>query len=496
MQSKCPIQRETAMTKGLHVLAPLVLVAALLGLHCGGGGSNTPSTAALTTAPTITSFLASPTLITAGQTATLTGVFGNGTGAITNNLDSTVVTMTSGTAVTVTPTTTTTYTLTVTASGLSVTQAATVTVTAATTATTAAAPVITAPASLATGLIGAVAITATVQDPTVVMAVDYQIDGADLGSAPAAPYTFTLPATGAYTSGQHVFRARSRDAAGNPIDPQFATNGYVYVYYTASSPTTHNRISRLTADPANPDQMLAGSELPLVDLPTLLATNHNGGALHFGPDGKLYAGVGNNAVNANSPSLATPLGKILRLNPDGTIPPDNPFIATTTGINQAIWAYGLRNPFTFAFQPGTTRMHINDVGENTWEEVNLGVAGANYGWPSTEGPTTAAGITGPIFAYGHTSLPPGQPASTGTFLPGSAIVGAAFDPPGSTWPAAYLGSYYFSDLVGGWVVRMQLASMTVSTFATGFGSIRNLAFGLDGALYVLTRAELQRITPP
>jgi len=545
-------------------------------LHCGGGGSTTPSTAAGTSAPIIVSFTAIPSTVPAGTSATLTGVFSNGTGTIDNSVGA----VTSGTGVTVTPLATTTYTLTVTpASGTAITQTATVTVTAATPGPGLAMPAITAPASLATGLTGAVTITATVPDPTAVAGVDFQIDGAALGSAPGTPYTVTLPATGAYTSGQHAFRARSRDAAGNtspwsqPVvvsfggsvalpsgfaisaltgtlnaatamgvapdgrffvceqggtlrifksgallptpfatlpttandergllgvtfDPQFATNGHVYVYYTASSPTIHNRISRLTADPANPDQMLAGSELALVDLPTLLATNHNGGALHFGPDGKLYAAVGNNAVNANSPSLATPLGKILRLNPDGTIPADNPFIATTTGLNQAIWAYGLRNPFTFGFQPGTTLMHINDVGENTWEEVNLGAAGANYGWPTTEGPTTAAGITGPIFAYGHPSLPPGQPASTGTFLQGSAILGAAFDPPGSTWPAAYLGSYYFSDLVGGWVARMQLASLTVSTFATGLGSMRDLAFGLDGALYVLTQTGLQRITPP
>jgi glucose/arabinose dehydrogenase len=135
------------------------------------------------------------------------------------------------------------------------------------------------------------------------------------------------------------------------------------------------------------------------------------------------------------------------------------------------------------------------VGENTWEEVNLGAAGANYGWPSTEGPTTAAGITGPIFAYGHPTLPPGQPVSTGTFLQGTAILGAAFDPPGSTWPAAYLGSYYFSDLNGGWVARMQLESQTVSTFVTGLDGMRDLAFGLDGALYVLNENGLERIAP-
>ena len=118
-----------------------------------------------------------------------------------------------------------------------------------------------------------------------------------------------------------------RGLLGITLDPAFAGNGFVYVHYTAA---THNRISRLTAGPANPNQMLAGREVALVDLPDLVATNHNGGALHFGPDGRLYAAVGNNAVNANSPSLTTVLGKMLRYNPDGSIPPDNPLVSVST----------------------------------------------------------------------------------------------------------------------------------------------------------------------
>jgi len=204
--------------------------------------------------------------------------------------------------------------------------------------------------------------------------------------------------------------------------------------------------------------------------------------------------VGENGVATNSPSMDTTLGKLLRYNADGSIPGDNPFYTTATGPNRAIWALGLRNPFTFAFQPGTPRLHINDVGQDTWEEVDLGQAGANYGWPSTEGPTTAPGITGPLFAYGHPDALPGQPESSGTFLQGEAILGAAFDPPASTWPAAYSGSYYFGDLTGGWVAHMHLASGAVSTFATGQGSLRDLAFGPDGSLYVLSVSALQRIT--
>src|SRR5256885_5691095 len=93
------------------------------------------------------------------------------------------------------------------------------------------------------------------------------------------------------------------------------------------------------------------------------ATNHNGGAIHFGPDGKLYVAVGENANAANSQTLSNRLGKVLRINADGSIPNDNPFFNVATGLNRSIWALGLRNPFTFAFQPGTSRMFINDVGE-------------------------------------------------------------------------------------------------------------------------------------
>jgi glucose/arabinose dehydrogenase len=177
-----------------------------------------------------------------------------------------------------------------------------------------------------------------------------------------------------------------RGLLGIAFDPNFATNSFVYVYYTTSASPIHNRVSRFTASAANADVAAAGSEVQILNLPNLSsATNHNGGAIHFGTDGKLYIAVGENANSSNAPSLTTTLGKILRINPDGSIPSDNPFFSQTTGMNQAIWARGLRNPFTFAFDPTNSRMHINDVGEVTWEEVNQGVAGSNYGWPATEG---------------------------------------------------------------------------------------------------------------
>lgn len=268
-----------------------------------------------------------------------------------------------------------------------------------------------------------------------------------------------------------------RGLLGVAFDPNFTTNQYVYLYYTATGPTIHNRVSRFTA---NGNVALGGSELVLLDLPTLSATNHNGGAMHFGLDGKLYIAVGENAVTANSQTLANPLGKMLRINSDGSIPGDNPFVSQTTGISRAIWALGLRNPFTFSFQPTSGRMFINDVGQNTWEEINEGAAGANYGWPNTEGATTHPLYTTPRYSYAHGSGP----------FQGCAITGGAFYAGlPAQFPAEYVGDYFFADYCTGWINQLDETggTVTVSTFASGIASPVDLAVGPDGGLYYLAR---------
>ena len=130
-----------------------------------------------------------------------------------------------------------------------------------------------------------------------------------------------------------------RGLLGVAFDPQFATNQFVYVYYTATSPNVHNRISRFTA---NGDVAATGSQKILLDLNILSSTNHNGGALAFGPDGKLYAAVGENAVGGHAQTLANLHGKMLRINPDRgpigqahttLIPTDNPFYGTATTVS-------------------------------------------------------------------------------------------------------------------------------------------------------------------
>src|SRR5262245_12779484 len=162
--------------------------------------------------------------------------------------------------------------------------------------------------------------------------------------------------------------AGERGLVGVTFDPNFVNNQWVYIYHTIPGSPPHNRVSRFTAAG---DVAAAGSQTTILDLNNLsTAQNHNGGALHFGMDGKLYIAVGENANSANSQTLGNLLGKILRIDASGSIPTDNPFFNTASGVNRAIWAMGLRNPFTFGVQPGTGRIFINDVGEGTWEEIN------------------------------------------------------------------------------------------------------------------------------
>ncbi|HKO98678.1 MAG TPA: PQQ-dependent sugar dehydrogenase [Pyrinomonadaceae bacterium] len=268
-----------------------------------------------------------------------------------------------------------------------------------------------------------------------------------------------------------------RGLLGVAFDPNFVSNQFVYIYYTATTPTLHNRISRFTAAG---DVAVSGSETIVMELNNLSgATNHNGGALHFGPDSNLYVAVGDNANSANAQSFENLLGKMLRISSSGAIPTDNPFFNTAAGDNRAIWALGLRNPFTFSFQPGVGRMFINDVGQSTWEEINDGIAGSNYGWAICEGfcnPPNAS-FRDPIFAY---------PNDAQT----CAITGGSFyNPPVMQFPNTYLGKYFFADFCGGWIRTLDPAGNVVADFATGISLPVDLKVSGDGSLYYLARGS-------
>jgi glucose/arabinose dehydrogenase len=288
-----------------------------------------------------------------------------------------------------------------------------------------------------------------------------------------------------------------RGLLGIAFDPDFATNQFVYVYYTVPGSPAHNRVSRFTA---SGDVAAAGSERPILDLDPLSgATNHNGGAIHFGIDGKLYVAVGENANGANAQTLNNRLGKVLRINPDGSIPQDNPFVGVATGANQSIWALGLRNPFTFAVQPGTGVIFINDVGQLSFEEIDRGIPGANYGWPDTEGPTNDPRFVSPIFAYPRSGAP----------LSGFAITGGTFyNPAAAQFPADFVGDYFFADLSGNFLARLDPATGSATAFATALppvvvdlkvdaaGSLYYLAQGTGNTTGVLVRIDRPTVQPP
>jgi glucose/arabinose dehydrogenase len=269
-----------------------------------------------------------------------------------------------------------------------------------------------------------------------------------------------------------------RGLLGIAFDPNFANNNFLYLYYTVATSPQHNRVSRFTA---NGDMVVPGSETIIWELDNLTsATNHNGGAIHFGPDGKLYIAVGENATPSNAQTLSNMLGKVLRINSDRSIPTDNPFFNTAVGNNRSIWALGLRNPFTFAFQPGTGRLFINDVGQNAWEEINDGIAGSNYGWPVTEGLTSNPAFRSPLFAYGH-----GSDATTGCAIAG----GAFYNPATVQFPSTFVGKYFFADLCSGWIRVFDPATATASGFATNISQPVDLKVAADGSLYYLARGS-------
>ncbi len=265
-----------------------------------------------------------------------------------------------------------------------------------------------------------------------------------------------------------------RGLIGVTTAPDFPADPHLYVVYVAKDPYPHHRISRFVVVG---DVAISDSEEILLrgDDQTKMGGNvpagHQGGAIHFGNDGKIYIGIGEQTAGAPAQKLDTFLGKLLRLNPDGSIPNDNPFLDVTSGKYQAIWARGCRNPFTFSVQRSTGTIFINDVG-GKHEEVNRGVAGANYGWPVVEhGPTTREGFVGAIHYY-----------------PEASIAGGDFAELDLPWPEEYLGRYFFADFVHGWIRTLDPGSPGEATdFAAGLRRPVDLRFANDGSLYVLLR---------
>ena len=298
---------------------------------------------------------------------------------------------------------------------------------------------------------------------------------------------------------------------GFAIDPNFGDNGYVYLYYTRPNAFAPggcvNRASRFTM---TGNTINSGSETVLVDNIASEAGNHNGGDLEVGNDGYLYISVGDggcNPRNSGQCAGANPAaqdlsllnGKILRVDRNtGFAAPGNPYTAiagtadcrvrgnapsTPTTICKELFAWGLRNPWRFAFDTntGATRFYINDVGQNTREEVNLGAVGANYGWPNREGqcaqgqnplcapPASNLGYTQPFTDYPH------NPANGGDYITGGAFV------PNGAWSKEYDGGYLFADGDPGKIFFRSAAGSTNynTSWASDLAGISDLNFVLE-----------------
>ncbi len=260
--------------------------------------------------------------------------------------------------------------------------------------------------------------------------------------------------------------------SGVVLDPNYATNGFVYVYFTGPDEAS-NRVVRLkdVNGQATQETVIVG------DL--LAADQHNGGVMLFGPDGKLYVTVGEVTQDLLAQDLNSPHGKILRINPDGTVPPDNPIPGSR------VWALGLRNSFGLAFHPATGDLWATDNGPTVDDEVNLIVKGGNYGWPEATGTNGVPPFLNALFVL---------PEPVGI----TNIVALA---PTPVYPAKYHNNLFFTDFVGGKIRRLvlgpgfkTLASDSV-VFDGGAGGLVAFKQAPDGYMYVSGSDGISRVVP-
>ena len=276
--------------------------------------------------------------------------------------------------------------------------------------------------------------------------------------------------------------------------PNYASNRFFYVYFT-SQPSGDIRIERFTATSA--DVADAASSTLILTTPHSQFPNHNGGLLSFGPDGMLYAGLGDGGSggdpNGNGQNFNALLGSLLRLDVNRAapfIPPDNPFL-DQTGKRGELWAKGLRNPWRYAFDTETGLLYIADVGQGAREEVNVVTAtraGLNYGWNVMEGSIcynastcTQTGFEPPVLDYDHSN---GCSITGGYVYRGSAI-------------PELKGHYFYSDYCGGWLRSFRYSSgAAVDKKDWGVPAMSSVtSFGVDaaGELYVISGSTINKI---
>ena len=255
---------------------------------------------------------------------------------------------------------------------------------------------------------------------------------------------------------------------GLTLDPNFATNHYVYVFHTAPNPV-RNRVVRYTESSGSCTQ-----ETPLLDgIPALF--HHNSGIIQFGPDGKLYISTGDADDTATSQRLTSLNGKILRLNPDGSTPSDNPFISHADPNAKKVFSLGHRNSFGFTFHSHTGHLWQTENGPERNDEINRIVAGSNYGWPTVTGIARNSNFRDPILAY----TPPIAPTGIISIPENSTV-----------YPIDYRNNLLFSDFNGGKIRRVVLSGADLAQLGSssivyngGNGFLLSLMVGADGFVY-------------
>lgn len=299
-----------------------------------------------------------------------------------------------------------------------------------------------------------------------------------------------LQATPFFDIRNRVDDVADRGLLSMAFDNNFAANGYIYIMYTFDTNGTDDgigetRLSRMTVtgDTAS-DEVVLFQDFPAADV-----TLHYGGAVEMGPDGKLYVTIGDHLLGANGQDRSNIKGTVIRLNPDGSIPTDNPFYNELTGTSRAIYAYGLRNPWQTAKHPITGEIFISDVGSSSYEELNVLAEGANYGWFEAEGPKdpndpTQDSFVDPLWSFPHFGIEQGAP------FEGCAIIGGAFyETPNPTFPQQYRGQFFTGDYCTGRIVTVDPATGAASVFMDGFVEMVDMAVSpVNGDLYYIDRA--------
>jgi glucose/arabinose dehydrogenase len=281
-----------------------------------------------------------------------------------------------------------------------------------------------------------------------------------------------------------------RGLLGIALDPNYNTNGRIYVYYTTGpnakrySGTPENRVSRLKQ---RSDKSGFKEKIILDHIPSTNG-NHNGGDIHFGFDGKLYISVGESGCCPHdAQELDTLRGKILRINPNGTIPTDNPFY-NTPGARKETYAFGLRNPWRFGMRKSNQTYIVSDVGSGTWEEINSLVKGGNYGWPRYEGPCPSNNLNcNPNSVNYEETIAPKHWYGRSGPESGNVIAGGVFAE-NSNYPAPYANAYFYGDTGAGWVHVLTMDGNNNVTNRYDFdvnASPVSFANGPDGNIYVV-----------